>query len=217
MTDFIKESESIATNLYQQFKNDIIGTEVKQKIETHKNSVKYNNKNYITSSDLVKSKFHQYMEIIRLCSEEIKKHLQEYHQYYEKPDNTLWDWVLWFGLLGYNPGKLHGKKYEKSYRDLEVFQNELKTKIFWLNSISKKLQEIKDKYEEFNNGIQNETNKKNCVLSIIRRWIDFLDLIYYNQIFQTGEVRRDKYPNPSILDGEDLKNLKRSLMGIYQG
>ena len=50
-------------------------------------------------------------------------------------------------MLGYNPGKLHGKKYEESYRDLEVFQNELKTKIFWLNSILKNLQEIKDKYK----------------------------------------------------------------------
>ena len=94
LTDFIKESEPIAKDLYQQFKNDIIGTKVEQ-IVTHKNSVEYNNNNnYITSSDLVKSKFHQYMEIIRLCSEQIRKHLQEYHQYYEKPDNTLWDWVL---------------------------------------------------------------------------------------------------------------------------
>ena len=162
----------------------------------------------------MKSKFHQYMEIIRLCSEQIRKHLQEYHQYYEKPDNTLWDWVLWFGLLGYNPGKLHGKKYEESYRDLEVFQNELNTKIFWLNSILINLQVIKDKYKEFKNG---KTNKKDCVSSIIIRWINFLNLIYYNQIFQTGEVRRDRYPNPSILNREDLENLNKSLMGLYQG
>ena len=86
MTDFIKESEPIAKDYINNL-NDIIGTKVEQ-IVTHKNSVEYNNNNNYIMPDLVKSKFH-HMEIIRLCSEQIRKHLQEYHQYYEKPDNTL--------------------------------------------------------------------------------------------------------------------------------